>query len=64
MTSPTTTLADADRKLARRFADSIYDEKVDPPARSEMLRLVELGLLTEVAPGQFAETPALRAHGF
>lgn len=64
MSSPMPTLSDADAKLARRFADSVYDENVDPPVRAGMLRLAELGLLEEVAPGQFAETPALRAHGF
>lgn len=64
MTSWAMDLAPADKGLAQRFVDSVYDDQVTPPAREDMLRLTALGLLQEVAPGQFAETPALRANGF
>lgn len=56
----TLTLADADRKLACKFMDSCYDNSVAPPSRSEMLRLAELNLVTEVSEGSFAETPLMR----
>ena len=53
-----------DAALTRRFVDSCYDDKIDPPARAGMLRLVELGLLTEYQPGKFSETPALKKLGY
>lgn len=57
-------LAPADAVLAQRFADSCYNQDQLAPDRAGMLRLQELGLVTEVAPGSFAETKALRAAGF
>jgi hypothetical protein len=64
MTDTTFQLQAADAALARRFADSCYDDKIDPPAREGMLRLVELGLLTEYQPGKFSETPELKKLGY
>ncbi|MFJ1470190.1 hypothetical protein [Massilia orientalis] len=58
------TLAPADAALAQRFADSCYNQDRLAPDHAGMLRLQELGLVAEVAPGRFAETGALRAAGF
>jgi hypothetical protein len=58
------TFAPADAALARRFADSCYNQDHLAPDRAGMLRLQSLGLSGEVAPGRFAETAALRAAGF
>jgi hypothetical protein len=60
----TSSLAPNDAALARRFADSCYNQDHLAPDRAGMLRLQELGLVTEVKPGQFAETSALRAAGY
>jgi hypothetical protein len=54
---------DTDALLARRFVDGIY-QTIHSLDRAEMLRLVELGLIEEFRPGQFAETPKLRALGY
>ena len=57
-------LADDDASLAARYADSSYGDANSAPDRAGMMRLAELGLVYEVIPGQFCETPYLRAHGY
>lgn len=64
MANDITSLNDQDEALAWRFAESCYGTATAAPTRAGMMRLAEIGLVIEIAPGQFAETPALRAHGF
>lgn len=57
-------LSTQDQTLDRRFADSCYNQDELALDRAGMPCLAQLGLVAEVAPGQFAETQAMRAAGF
>lgn len=49
---------------AKRFADCCYDDTLRMPKRALMQRVVECGVVTEIATGIYAETPKLRQLGF